>query len=78
MIFKNRAPVYIKKCVLYSATNLSIYCNVSHQKHKDILSWGLSAITELKTPTKLQKKESARFDKISDLQGVLIGWGWMD
>jgi hypothetical protein len=45
---------------------------VSHQKHQVRFSWGLSAIREVKTPTKLLKKESARLDKISDLsEGVL-------
>jgi hypothetical protein len=44
---------------------------VSHQKHRVRFSCGLNVITELETPTKLLKKESARLDKISDLQGVL-------
>jgi hypothetical protein len=44
---------------------------VSHQKHQVRFSWGLSAIRQLQTLTKFYKKESARLDKISDLQEVL-------
>jgi hypothetical protein len=46
---------------------------ISHlsQKHQVQFLWVLSVIRELQTPTKLYKKESARLDKISDLQGVL-------
>jgi hypothetical protein len=43
----------------------------SHQKYQVRFSWGLSAIRQLQTPTKFYKKESARLDKISDLQEVL-------
>jgi hypothetical protein len=51
--------------------NVRMSVRVSHQKHIVQFSWGLSAITELQTPTKLYKKESVRLEKISDLQRVI-------